>query len=134
MGQNQSGMLGQGGPGKDKKEKKEEPKKWEPPPAPSYGRKKKKSAGQTHTRLPKALPNAKCKLRFCRLQRVADYLEIEQDYIKAIQVCAFFGDKLDCTHGYAKPSASFGVVSFNQYCWFVSFLVPWHDHNHPENI
>jgi|UniRef100_A0A7S4GHR2 26S proteasome regulatory subunit T2 len=84
MGQNQSGMPGQGGDG-NKKDKKEEPKKWEPPPAPTYGRKKKRSPQQTHTRLPKVMPNAKCKLRLHRLQRLAEYLEMESDYIKAVQ-------------------------------------------------
>jgi len=88
MGQNQSGVPGpgQGAPGDNKeKEKKEEPKKWEPPPAPTYGRKKKRTQQQTHTKVPKVLPTGKCKLRLCRLQRVADYLDIEEEYIKALQ-------------------------------------------------
>eukprot|EP01006_Ploeotia_vitrea_P012719 TRINITY_DN33621_c0_g1_i1.p1 TRINITY_DN33621_c0_g1~~TRINITY_DN33621_c0_g1_i1.p1 ORF type:complete len:445 (-),score=77.12 TRINITY_DN33621_c0_g1_i1:89-1423(-) len=89
MGDGQSkfpgqGQPGQGGQGQDG-EKDKEKKKWEPPPAPSYGRKKKKTQKQSHTKLPKVFPNTKCQLKLQRLNRIMDYLSMEEEYISAVQ-------------------------------------------------
>eukprot|EP00184_Porphyridium_aerugineum_P008103 CAMPEP_0184692940 /NCGR_PEP_ID=MMETSP0313-20130426/1254_1 /TAXON_ID=2792 /ORGANISM="Porphyridium aerugineum, Strain SAG 1380-2" /LENGTH=439 /DNA_ID=CAMNT_0027150861 /DNA_START=114 /DNA_END=1433 /DNA_ORIENTATION=+ len=79
MGQGQSSQGGGQG-GRDKKEK----KKYEPPPAPSrIGKKKKKSSGgDVDTRLPSVTPMTKCKLRQLKLERVKDYLLLEEEFIR----------------------------------------------------
>lgn len=81
MGQNQSG-LGPGGLG-EKKDDKKEKKKWEPPAAPTrVGKKLKRQRGpEIGTRLPTVTPNSKCKLRLLKLERVKDYLLMEEEFV-----------------------------------------------------
>lgn len=65
-------------------QKKEEKKKWEPPaPPPRVGRKNKKAkdAG-LGAKLPAITPNARCKLRMLKLERVKDYLLLEEEFVK----------------------------------------------------
>ncbi|KAL3152308.1 26S proteasome regulatory subunit 4 B [Trebouxia sp. C0010 RCD-2024] len=90
MGQNQSGQnFGQGGPpggtGGDKKDQVDEKKKkWEPPvPPPRVGKKQKKrgAAAGLGTKLPNVTPNAKCKLRLFKLERVKDWLLMEEEFV-----------------------------------------------------
>lgn len=90
MGQNQSGQnFGQGGaPGGSGGEKKdqaeEKKKKWEPPVAPPrVGKKQKKrgAAAGLGTKLPNITPNAKCKLRLLKLERVKDWLLMEEEFV-----------------------------------------------------
>jgi len=81
MGQNQSGPAG-GGPGEGGEKKKEEKKKYEPPPPPRTGRKKVKKGPDSNNRLPLVTPNAKCKLRMLKLERVKDYLLMEEEFIQ----------------------------------------------------
>lgn len=90
MGQNQSGQnFGQGGapggPGGEKKDQAEEKKKkWEPPVAPPrVGKKQKKrgAAAGLGTKLPNITPNAKCKLRLLKLERVKDWLLMEEEFV-----------------------------------------------------
>ena len=78
MGQNQSGQA----PG-DKKEEKKEKKRFEPPPPPSrVGKKQRKKQGADGaSRLPAVTPNSKCKLRLLKLERVKDYLLMEEEYV-----------------------------------------------------
>ncbi|KAK3244626.1 26S proteasome regulatory subunit 4 A [Cymbomonas tetramitiformis] len=80
MGQNQSGLPG--GPG-DKKDDKKQKKKWEPPAAPTrVGKKQRKRAGaDVGSRLPNITPNSKCKLRLLKLDRVKDYLLMEEEFV-----------------------------------------------------
>ena len=57
-------------------------KKYEPPaPPPRVGRKEKKRDAQSGlgTRLPTITPSAKCKLRLLKLERVKDYLLMEEE-------------------------------------------------------
>jgi len=77
MGQNQSM------PGGDKPDDKKEKKKWEPPAAPTrVGKKQKKHRGpDVGTRLPAITPNSKCKLRLLKLERVKDYLLMEEEFV-----------------------------------------------------
>uniref|UniRef100_A0A6T6LQ00 26S proteasome regulatory subunit 4 homolog n=1 Tax=Timspurckia oligopyrenoides TaxID=708627 RepID=A0A6T6LQ00_9RHOD len=76
MGQNQSGLGGDGKGGKKEK------KKYEPPPAPArIGKKKKKRSGETDAKIPQVTPSAKCKLRQLRLERIKDYLLLEEEYV-----------------------------------------------------
>jgi len=76
MGQNQSGASGQGG------DKSKEKKKYEPPPAPTrIGRKKKKRGPQAASKLPAITPSAKCRLRMLKLERVKDFLLMEEEFV-----------------------------------------------------
>jgi len=81
MGQNQSGLPG--GPGDFKKDEKKEKKKWEPPAPPTrVGKKLKKQRGpDVGTRMPTITPNSKCKLRLLKLERVKDYLLMEEEFV-----------------------------------------------------
>eukprot|EP01098_Paradermamoeba_levis_P004936 TRINITY_DN2100_c0_g1_i1.p1 TRINITY_DN2100_c0_g1~~TRINITY_DN2100_c0_g1_i1.p1 ORF type:complete len:452 (-),score=174.52 TRINITY_DN2100_c0_g1_i1:146-1501(-) len=91
MGQGQSGLPGApgGGPGapgggapggdKDKKEK----KKYEPPPPSTrVGRKKKKKGPEAAAKLPQVKPHTKCRLRQLKLERIKDYLLMEEEFIQ----------------------------------------------------
>lgn len=87
MGQNQSGLPGSqkpGGPGGEKKDGKDkEKKKYEPPPPPTIkGRKKKKKGPEASTKLPDVKPHTKCKLRLLKLERIKDYLLMEEEFIQ----------------------------------------------------
>lgn len=63
----------------------EKKKKYEPPaPPPRVGRKQKKRdrADGLGSKLPTVVPNAKCKLRLLKLERVKDYLLMEEEFVK----------------------------------------------------
>jgi 26S proteasome regulatory subunit T2 len=81
---------GMGGPPGGKKEKKDEDKKKEkkePMQAPThFGRKKRKAKGsQASSRLPTVTPNAKCRLRLLKHERIKDYLMMEEEFISEQQ-------------------------------------------------
>ncbi|GAQ82274.1 regulatory particle AAA-ATPase [Klebsormidium nitens] len=82
MGQNQSGLPGQTPPTGQKEEKKEK-KKFEPQAPPSrVGRKQKRQKGpEAASRLPTVTPATKCKLRLLKLERVKDYLLMEEEFV-----------------------------------------------------
>ena len=69
----QGGPPGQGG-------KKDPPKKkYEPPLAPTrIGRKKRKQGDSSAHKLPTPTPNARCKLRLLKLERIKDHLLLEE--------------------------------------------------------
>ena len=76
--------------GKGKQQDKEKKRKWEPPaPPPRVGRKQKKkeAAAGVGSKLPVVTPNAKCKLRMLKLERVKDYLLMEEEFVSN-QVCS----------------------------------------------
>jgi len=75
------GPPGADGQGKKKEEKKE---KKEPLAPPShFGRKKRKNKGTSgSSRLPAITPNAKCRLRLLKHERVKDYLMMEEEFIQ----------------------------------------------------
>jgi len=80
MGQNQSGMPGQGGD--QKKDDKNKKKKFVPPAPPMrVGKKKKKMGIEGANRLPTVTPQSKCKLRMLKLERVKDYLLMEEEFV-----------------------------------------------------
>ncbi|CAI0393912.1 unnamed protein product [Linum tenue] len=85
MGQGpSSGMNRQGSPGDRKQDggdKKE--KKFEPAAPPSrVGRKQRKQKGsEAAARLPTVTPVTKCKLRLLKLERVKDYLLMEEEFV-----------------------------------------------------
>lgn len=82
MGNNQSGLPpGSGGPG-DGSGNQSKKKKYEPPPAPTrIGRKKKKRGPEAVAKLPNITPTAKCRLRMLKLERVKDYLIMEEEFV-----------------------------------------------------
>ena len=66
-------------------ESQEKKKKYEPPvPPPRVGTKQRKrdQGAALGTRLPTITPNAKCKLRLLKLERVKDYLLMEEEWVK----------------------------------------------------
>ncbi|BDA42297.1 26S proteasome regulatory subunit 4 homolog [Coccomyxa sp. Obi] len=86
MGQGQSGQAGFPGQGQqgEKKDQQKEKKKWEPPPPPPRVGKKLRRAGQASSlgaKLPGITPNAKCKLRLLKLERVKDWLLMEEEFV-----------------------------------------------------
>ncbi|PWA61616.1 hypothetical protein CTI12_AA371480 [Artemisia annua] len=65
----------------DDKSKKE--KKFDPPAPPSrVGKKQRKQRGtETASRLPTITPHTKCKLRLLKLERIKDYLLMEEEFV-----------------------------------------------------
>jgi len=90
MGQGQSGFPGGppkpgGGPGgNDKKDGKDKEKKKPAPPPRSttLGKRKKKRGPEGTSKLPEVKPNARCKLRLLKLERIKDYLLMEEEFIQ----------------------------------------------------
>ncbi|KAG8470497.1 hypothetical protein KFE25_008918 [Diacronema lutheri] len=82
MGQNQSGLPGQQDPNAQK-EKEKKAKKYEQPAPTRIGKKKKKKAsGIQESKLPVVVPHTKCKLKLLKLERVKDYLLMEEEFIQ----------------------------------------------------
>eukprot|EP00123_Amoebidium_parasiticum_P015212 comp22836_c3_seq1/m.35947 comp22836_c3_seq1/g.35947 ORF comp22836_c3_seq1/g.35947 comp22836_c3_seq1/m.35947 type:complete len:440 (-) comp22836_c3_seq1:45-1364(-) len=79
MGQNQS-MPGQN-PDGQKKDDKDKKKKYEPPVPTRVGKKKKKGP-DTASKLPQVMPHTRCRLRLLKLERIKDYLVMEQEFIQ----------------------------------------------------
>ncbi|KAJ3215389.1 ATPase of 26S proteasome regulatory subunit 4, partial [Clydaea vesicula] len=83
MGQNQSALPGgpPGEKGKDDKNKKDKPKKWEPPLPTRVGKKKKKGPESTKN-LPPVFPSTRCKLKLLKMERIKDYLLMEEEFVQ----------------------------------------------------
>lgn len=64
---------------------KPKPEKWEPPVAPEIGKKKRNRGPDPATRLPKVYPGRACLLRQLRLERLQDYLLMEEEFLKTIE-------------------------------------------------
>eukprot|EP00124_Ichthyophonus_hoferi_P001196 Ihof_evm6s57 gene=Ihof_evmTU6s57 len=79
MGQGQS-MPGQA-PDGQKKDDKDKKKKYEPP-VPTRVGKKKRRGPDTASRLPQVMPHTRCRLRLLKLERIKDYLVMEQEFIQ----------------------------------------------------
>jgi len=83
MGQGQSGPGMPGKPGDKKDGKDKEKKKYEPPPPPTrIGKKKKKRGPEASSKLPEVKPHTRCKLRLLKLERIKDYLMMEEEFIQ----------------------------------------------------
>jgi len=88
MGSNFSGLPGQrpnqpgqGNNPNDKKEK--EKKKYEAPPPPrTIAKKKKKKGPEASTKLPEVKPHTRCKLKLLKMERIKDYLLMEEEFIQ----------------------------------------------------
>ncbi|XP_022650578.1 26S proteasome regulatory subunit 4 isoform X1 [Varroa jacobsoni] len=78
MGQNQSGS---GGGGKEGQEK--EKKKYEPPVPTRVGKKKRRAKGpDAASKLPLITPHARCRLKLLKLERIKDYLLMEEEFLR----------------------------------------------------
>jgi 26S proteasome regulatory subunit T2 len=79
MGQGQSGL----GPGGEKKgDDKKEKRRFEPPPPPTrVGKKQRRRGVDAASKLPTVTPSSKCKLRLLKLERVKDYLLMEEEFV-----------------------------------------------------
>eukprot|EP01094_Clydonella_sp_ATCC50884_P017560 TRINITY_DN307_c0_g1_i1.p1 TRINITY_DN307_c0_g1~~TRINITY_DN307_c0_g1_i1.p1 ORF type:complete len:441 (-),score=193.07 TRINITY_DN307_c0_g1_i1:258-1580(-) len=80
MGQQGSKPPGKGDPKKDDKKR-----KYEPPPAPTRVGRKKKPKGQLGSgagKLPAVTPTTRCRLRLLKMERVKDFLLLEEEYIQ----------------------------------------------------
>merc|ERR550514_2707782 len=72
-----------GGAGKkDGEEKKPKKNKFEPKPASRVGKKRRKRGTAFSTKVPKVVPNTKCRLRLLKLERIKDYLLMEEEFIQ----------------------------------------------------
>jgi len=79
-GQNQSGAPG--GSGNDRKGE-EKKKKYEPPVPTRVGKRRKKVKGpDAAQKLPAVTPHARCRLKMLKLERIKDYLLMEEEFIK----------------------------------------------------
>lgn len=84
MGQDQSGLGG--GPNRQDQQdekKRKETKKYEPPP-PRTGltKRKKKRGPESSSKLPEVKPNTRCKLKLLKLERIKDFLIMEEEFIQ----------------------------------------------------
>ena len=98
MGQRQSGAGGGGAPGpgggplqnseEEKKEKEKRRKAYEAnrPPLHHGKRRRRRKGSGTSARLPQVYPSTKCKLRLLKLERIKDFLLMEQEYIRNQEV------------------------------------------------
>ncbi|KAM5532599.1 hypothetical protein V8D89_013725 [Ganoderma adspersum] len=72
---------GRGQPG-DQKDKKEQKKKWEPPLPTSIGKRKKKKGPDASSKLPAVFPTTRCRLKLLKMERIKDYLLMEEEFIQ----------------------------------------------------
>ena len=70
-----------GGLGGDKDKKKDAPKKFEPPVPTRVGRKKRKGPNAAQ-KLPVVYPTARCRLKLLKMERIKDYLLLEEEFVQ----------------------------------------------------
>jgi 26S proteasome regulatory subunit T2 len=80
MGQGQSGPGG--GPPGQKKDDKPKKKKFESRAGAVTRRKRKKKGPPAAMKIPQVFPTSKCKLRLLKLERIKDFLLLEEEFIK----------------------------------------------------
>ncbi|WRT68458.1 uncharacterized protein IL334_005434 [Kwoniella shivajii] len=69
-----------GGGKKDGKDNKDKKSKWEPP-IPTRVGKKKKRGPDASSRLPPVYPTTRCKLKMLKMERIKDYLLMEEEFV-----------------------------------------------------
>ncbi|EGG19240.1 26S proteasome ATPase 1 subunit [Cavenderia fasciculata] len=94
MGQNQS--LGNMDKDPNKKDQ-QKPKYQAPPPPTQFGKKKRRRGAETSTKLPVVTPHTKCKLKQLKLERIKDYLLMEQEFLQNYELNQPKGDDKDKT-------------------------------------
>lgn len=79
QGQNQSAQGGAG----EKKDDKDKKKKYEPPIPTRVGKKKRRAKGpDAAMKLPQVTPHTRCRLKLLKLERIKDYLMMEDEFIR----------------------------------------------------
>ena len=87
MGNVPGGGAGLPNGGSKKKQQDPKKKKMEAPPASHVGRKKRKSKGvSASVKVPSVNPQSRCKLRQMRLDRIKDFLLLEEEFIKNMEL------------------------------------------------
>ena len=82
MGNQQSGSGGGAGGNGGKKNDKEK-KRYEAPIPTRVGKKRKRVKGpEAASKLPQVTPHTKCRLKLLKLDRIKDYLLMEEEFIK----------------------------------------------------
>ncbi|KAF0544218.1 26S proteasome subunit P45 [Gigaspora margarita] len=86
MGNTQPGGLPPlGGPGGDDKNKddkdKDKKKKWEPPLPTRVGKKRRRGPDAT-SKLPAVFPTTRCRLKLLKMERIKDYLLMEEEFVQ----------------------------------------------------
>ncbi|KAI9504243.1 ATPase of 26S proteasome regulatory subunit 4 [Coemansia spiralis] len=84
MGNAQSGFPG--GPPGDKNKKDKKKKKWEPPVPTTIGKRKKRKGPDGIIKLPKVHPTIRCNLKLLKLNRINDYMLMEEEFIQNQQL------------------------------------------------
>lgn len=72
---------GQNQDNKEKKDQQPQKKKWEPPLPTRVGKKKKRGPA-TASKLPPIYPSTRCRLRLLKMERIKDYLILEEEFIQ----------------------------------------------------
>ena len=67
-------------------EKKKKKKRFEPRPASRQGRRRRRKGPSGLNKTPTIVPTSKCKLRMLKLERVKDYLLMEEEFIRNHEV------------------------------------------------
>ena len=93
MGNVPPGMGGEGPPGsgdnankENEPDKKKKKKRFEPRPQARTGRRRRRKGPVGINKVPTITPNAKCKLRMLKLDRVKDFLLLEEEFIRNHEV------------------------------------------------
>lgn len=83
MGNQQSAGFppGAGGAGDKKKDEKKEKKKWEPPLPTRVGKRKARGPASV-AKLPPVFPNTRCRLKLLKMERIKDYLLLEEVFVQ----------------------------------------------------
>ncbi|CAG8511636.1 8961_t:CDS:2 [Ambispora leptoticha] len=84
MGNAQSGLppLGPGEDGNKKDDQnKNKKKKWEPPLPTRVGKKKRRGVDAT-SKLPAVFPTTRCRLKLLKMERIKDYLLLEEEFVQ----------------------------------------------------
>eukprot|EP00297_Palpitomonas_bilix_P026250 CAMPEP_0113907644 /NCGR_PEP_ID=MMETSP0780_2-20120614/25611_1 /TAXON_ID=652834 /ORGANISM="Palpitomonas bilix" /LENGTH=441 /DNA_ID=CAMNT_0000902765 /DNA_START=21 /DNA_END=1346 /DNA_ORIENTATION=- /assembly_acc=CAM_ASM_000599 len=76
------GMPPAGNNGQNDKDKKKDEKKKYEPPSGQFRNMKKRSGGDVMAKVPTVTPNARCRLRQLKLERIKDYLLMEEEFVK----------------------------------------------------
>jgi 26S proteasome regulatory subunit T2 len=66
---------------KDKKDGQPEKKKWEPPLPTRVGKKRRKGPAAA-SKLPPVFPTTRCRLKLLKMERIKDYLLLEEEFIQ----------------------------------------------------
>ncbi|KAF9360909.1 ATPase of 26S proteasome regulatory subunit 4 [Mortierella sp. AD094] len=64
-----------------KKDEKEPKKKWEPPLPTRVGKKKMRKGPDASSKLPAVFPTTRCRLKMLKMERIKDYLLMEEEFV-----------------------------------------------------